>query len=256
LDGTLTANLNAGTASTSFVGTYAPSGDWSFEASVAKFDFDALSALYKHMRGGDISKPAQTDVLMGSASLKIDKKAGDKSATFTILLAHLGFDNYGAANASVQVTSSGVLVRAEAGTIAFKEVSLESAYLQVTFAATQGSSISSDVYIGGDIAFQACPGLKFKALAHLYEDAHGALQHTIYGTLDEKSLSLAQLFPKLKGNSFGNITLSDLLFAVASCDDPAASDMNPHKHKISQGKREKIIFRSVYPRHADDIFSF
>lgn len=235
LDISLEAYLSAGKASATFQGSYSSGGDWSLEAHVDDFDVDAVSDFFEHITGDTLQSPSKTVIIIGSADIEVSKSAADDRASLTITLDNVEFDKYKASEVELQVSSSGILLTGTIPEIVFKDITLKQASMQVSFE-KKDASRSSDVALAGIIEFDPCPGLKFSAAVHLYSGDDDTLEWTIYGSFaNAAKVSLADIVQELRNTAFGGLAIENVLFVVASQDDPEISSMNPEKYEIREG---------------------
>jgi hypothetical protein len=240
LDITISASLSAGGSSASFNGTYSNSKSWSITADIQSFSFDSLSDLFTHISGDKLTLPEKITISIGSAHLAISKNVAEATSKFDVLVKDVSIGTYAAKTAPVQITPSGIVISSGIGDVPFKSVTLKGAQLNASFMASKAAKTST-VSLSGGVSFQRCPTLVISAAVHLYTGDKDTLEYTIYGSVAHESKVTLGDIVKLQGTDFGDLALGNLLFVVASQDDPEVSELNPQKHKIKEGLSIQFI---------------
>ncbi len=145
LDFALTANLRTDTWAARFEGHYASKTNYSISARIEDMGCDGLLDLFHHISGDSVSLPEHCDITIGSAFILFDHANG-----LTITADHLAFDKYSSADATIHLSSNGVVIHGDVSNIEFPEIDLQvvSAFIDVSLVKA-GSSRSSDVALGG-----------------------------------------------------------------------------------------------------------
>ncbi|KAG8775918.1 hypothetical protein FRC12_001190 [Ceratobasidium sp. 428] len=258
LDCMLSAYLRAESASAFVTGTYTAGGGYSASAFVQNLGCQGVADLFRHYTGDELVLPNHIDVLIGSASIEISKEKG-----LLITVDKLEFDHYTASSATIELSSSRVLVQASLDKIVLPGelgVNLVSAYMRVSFE-KQGSGKSTDVALGGTIQLDGINVPAISAGVHLYKlSPSEKLEWTVYGTFTElgNTTTLGQLFPDVRETFLADFALQDLMFIAASKDDPSLSQLNHQKYPVKKGVQfsarldqvgplNKLLRRSSFP---------
>lgn len=230
------AKIQTDTWSARFEGHYTSKEDYSISAVVENMGFDGLLDLFHHFSGDSVAVPEHCDVTIGSASIVFDHANG-----LTITVDHLAFDKYSSADATIHLSSNGVVIHGDVANIDFPEADLQivSAFLEVSLV-KEGSSKSSDVALGGTVRVKGLDNFpEISASVHLYKSSadSSTLDWTIYGlfTALGNTTTLGKLLPVFKGTFMEDLALQNLAFVAASKDEPALSTMNPHQFPIKKG---------------------
>ncbi|KAG8711415.1 hypothetical protein FRC08_015924, partial [Ceratobasidium sp. 394] len=247
LDFALRAHLRAGSASALVSGTYSAGGNYSISAYVENLGCEGVIDLFRHYTGEELSLPSHVDITIGSASIEIAKGKG-----LSITVDKLEFDSYTSANATIDLSSKGVLVEAKVDRIKLPDdlgVSLVSAYMKVSFE-KEDSGKSTDVALGGQVELDGFRVPAISAGVHLYKASSSKkLEWTVYGTFTElgNTTTLGELFPQTQKTFLADFALQDLMFIAASKDDPTLSSLNPKKYPIKRGVQFSACFDQVGP---------
>ncbi len=128
LDFALTANLRTDTWSARFEGHYASKTNYSISARIEDMGCDGLLDLFHHFSGDSVSLPEHCDVTIGSAFILFDHASG-----LTITVDHLAFDKYSSTDATIHLSSNGVVIHGNVSNIEFPEIDLQivSAFINV-----------------------------------------------------------------------------------------------------------------------------
>ncbi|KAG8735240.1 hypothetical protein FRC10_010828 [Ceratobasidium sp. 414] len=243
----LSAHLRADSASALVSGTYTAGGRYSVSAYVQNLGCEGVADLFRHYTGEELSLPNHVDVTIGSAAIEISSDNG-----LSIVVDKLEFDNYTSANATINLSSKGVLVQSSVEKITLPGelgVNLVSAYMRVSFKKV-GSGQSTDVALGGMIELDGIKLPTISAGVHLYKESSSeTLEWTAYGTFTDlgNTATLGQLFPDLRETFLESFALQDLMFIAASRDDPSSSQLNPQKYPIKKGVQFSALFDQVSP---------
>ena len=210
-----------------FMGSYSAGGDFSISAIINDFSIMSVFEIFESLTGTYLALP-DVDITIGSASVTVASGTG-----LVIQLQDVQIDGHIAANASLDIGPSGVIIRGDVSSsesITFGDVELKKAFIEIDL--VQGAE-GSGVMIGGEVAFE---GLTFDALVHLYKGDAGSLQWTVFASLtaSNDSLALSKLVPELHG-TFLDLALTQVVFAAASQDDPVVSSQTVIPYKLHKG---------------------
>ncbi|EUC61644.1 hypothetical protein RSOL_403850, partial [Rhizoctonia solani AG-3 Rhs1AP] len=212
----VSANLDYEDISTTFQGTFSPSGAFHLQASIHDVTMGTIDTLFRCISGGDgeLALP-DVDVSIGTATMAISNHG------FSIGFDEVKIGDHTSLGAGLAITSHNVTLSGKLTTdaIEFGDVELKGAFLQITFE-KQGSEKTTDLIIGGKVTFSE---LEFDAAVHLYK----SLDHSA------QSLEWTVLAALTVGNNA--LALSKAVFVVASRDDPGLGNMITSGFSFHQG---------------------
>ena len=217
--------------STTFVGSFSPSGSFDLTASIPHVTMDTISTLFRRISHENLSLP-NVDVSIGTASFSLSSDNG-----FSISLDSISIGDYTSFSAGLIITSHNVVIRGDLTTdvIQLGDIELKRAFLQITLEA-KGSGKATDVILGGEVAFST---LVFDAAVHLYRSpgrSTKSLEWTLFAALTakDKTLALSEVVPNVAGTPF-DLALTQVVFVAASRDDPSIGNMVTSGYTIYQG---------------------
>ncbi|KIK65994.1 hypothetical protein GYMLUDRAFT_954339 [Collybiopsis luxurians FD-317 M1] len=224
----VTATFQYKSTAAIFNGSYAAGGAFSLTAAITNFNLMNINDIFESITNGSLNFP-DLDVRIGSASITVASGSG-----LTIALQNVRVGDHVAANALLNISPSGVVIRGDVTSnnpIVFGDVELRKAYLEITL---PNKLKGSGVLLGGEIAFES---FTLDALVHLYEGRDGSgFQWTVIASLSAagNTLALSRLTPELKG-TFLDLALSNAVFVAASQEDPLVFSYLATPYSIHQG---------------------
>ncbi|KAF8160111.1 hypothetical protein K438DRAFT_2072650 [Mycena galopus ATCC 62051] len=236
----VTASLAAGGTVGTLNGVYNADKTFSVSANFANFGMAGLSNLYQHIHGSPLATP-KLNVQVGAATLTIASGTG-----FSLNIQDLSVEHYTGADAEVDFSSTGAVVKANLTSsgsgenpLKFGEIELNKAYIQMTFAPK-----SSDVILGGELRWES---FTLDAGVHIYRPAPPAEPSPVPPADTPAGLPLGNLMPELKGHFLGDVTLEDAAFIAASQSDPEFGGFNTANFPIQQGVQVCAVLGLIKP---------
>lgn len=227
-----------------FNGSYTLGGGFLLSASLLNFSMDTVRNIYEAFND-DVPPLPPFDVSIESATITISSDKG-----LEIVLKNVNVAGYTAVSASLllsptQVVISGKLERPVKFTVdETVAVEVRQAVLQVKLASTLEGKLA-DVTIGGELSIER---LNLKVAAHLYparkdssNKSSRRFEWTIVAALATKddTLALSKIVPGVK-DTFLDLALTEVIFVVASRDDPSLGGLITSGYTFHQGERPGI----------------
>ncbi|KAJ5762767.1 hypothetical protein N7533_001448 [Penicillium manginii] len=220
-----------------FQGSYTTGGIFSLTARVERFNLGSICDIFHALYGDTISIP-DIDIEIESASINIMSGRG-----LTVTLTGVRVTSYVVLSAILSFSPTGVLIRGDVhgDTVDFGEVRLMGAYMQLVFPSSNARSCPAskeahklEVSLGGKVCFM--DSLTFDAAVHLYSRG-GSMQWTILAALSSEDTPwpLSKLVSEVQ-DTFLDISLSHVMFAAASQDDPELGHLVCSVYTIKKGK--------------------
>ncbi|KAF8593814.1 hypothetical protein BDV93DRAFT_529669 [Ceratobasidium sp. AG-I] len=228
----VSANLDYEDISTTFQGTFSPSGAIQLQASIYNVTMGTIDTLFRCISGdsGELALP-DVDLSIGTATVAVSNNG------FSISVDEVKIGDYTSFGAGLAITSHNVTLNGKLTTdaVEFGDVELKGAFVQITFE-KQGSGKTTDLIIGGKVAFSK---LEFDAAVHLYKSpdrSAKSLAWTVLAalTVGNNELALSKVVPEVQGTSF-DLALTQAVFVAASRDDPALGNMISTEFTFHQG---------------------
>ncbi|KAF8228134.1 hypothetical protein L208DRAFT_1293165 [Tricholoma matsutake] len=209
------------------LGSFAIGGPFELTAMLQNIDAIFVNDVFELISCEMLTLP-EFDLKIESAVISIASGVG-----LSINLTNIAVAGYQVANAMLTISSTGVVLfgKLTGQVLEFDEVEIRDPFLKIAFASS-GSQKKSDVMVGGVVDFLH---LRLTVAAHLYRWA-GRTEWAILAELSaqDETLALSKIVPDVK-DTFLDLALKNVLFVVASQDDPSLEAVTETRYMIRKG---------------------